>query len=144
MPRLTGCLCPNAWRGSVDGTEMPLCRSACISGQYGPVNPVTAVDQHFNTVSTSVLGSYSHKHGVRVCRKEHCDDYIVYSLLCAGSFLQVALLLSSCLPSASITKYTAWAKWVAIIRPWLVKTLASGESCDIFVDVNRRYGWSIV
>ena len=33
-------------------------------------------------------------------------------------------------------------KWAAITRLWLVKTLASGKSCDIFVDVNRRYGWS--
>ena len=35
-------------------------------------------------------------------------------------------------------------KWAATTRLWLVMTLASGKSCDIFVDINKRYGWSTV
>lgn len=31
-------------------------------------------------------------------------------------------------------------RWAAITRFWLVKTLASGRSSEIFVDVNRQYG----
>ena len=33
-------------------------------------------------------------------------------------------------------------RWAALSRLWLVKTLASGKSSDIFVNVNRQYGAS--
>lgn len=31
-------------------------------------------------------------------------------------------------------------KWAAWTRLWIVKVLASGESAEVFVDINRRYG----
>lgn len=31
-------------------------------------------------------------------------------------------------------------KWAAWTRFWMVKTLASGDSAEIFVQVNERYG----
>lgn len=34
-------------------------------------------------------------------------------------------------------------KWAAWTRFWIVKTLASGQSAEIFVGVNKRYGKSV-
>ena len=69
-----------------------------------------AADLTPSITSTSVSGSYNRDNGVCVYRKELCNAFIVYSLLCAGNVLQVALLASSCPQSASITEYSAWAE----------------------------------
>ena len=64
-----------------------------------------------------------------------CLPLLVLILLCKLflwiKFLYVQRATLSPIPGPK------WASWT---RLWLVKTLASGRSADIFVDVNKRYG----
>ena len=64
---------------------------------------------------------------------------LVLSLLCKLFFWIKFLYLQRA--TLSPIPGPNWASWT---RLWLVKTLASGRSADIFVDVNKRYGREIL